>query len=103
MGTSSATVIFDEDDIPICALYGTYDGDVMGKNLNAFLKDFEIVNGLPINIDGKIANGMNDLAAQIIAHFKTGPGNFYLYAQDCEGDYNYQVKFSDGTAIVKEM
>ena len=43
----------------------------------------------------KIANGMDCLAAQIIAHFKNGPGDIYLMHPDTKDvweDYQYEVE-----------
>ena len=52
------------------------------------------------NLEGKIANGYGCLAAQIVAHFKTIPGNIYLYEcnddQDSWQDYTYTVYPKDG-------
>ena len=82
MGTRSLTVINSEwDDSEICVLYRQYDGypEGHGTDLLDFLKEMSIVNGIGSNSDGKkISNGMDCLAAQIVAHFKTEPGYFYL-------------------------
>ena len=43
-----------------------------------FLKDFRIVNGLRVGDKTRVANGAECLAAQLVAHFKTEPGNYYL-------------------------
>ncbi|MFN9961093.1 MAG: hypothetical protein ACK55I_49065, partial [bacterium] len=42
----------------------------------------------------RIANGMGCLAAQLVAHFKTEAGQFYLHSpeeKDCGQDYEYHV------------
>ena len=84
MGTRSLTVINSEwDDSEICVLYRQYDGypEGHGTDLLDFLKEMSIVNGIGSNSDGKkISNGMDCLAAQIVAHFKTEPGYFYINA-----------------------
>lgn len=96
MGTRSLTVVMDEYKKEICVLYRQFDGYPTGhgKELKDFLKGFQIVNGMSINQTGKTANGMDCLTAQLIAHFKKGPGNFYLYptgTRDCGEEYIYTI------------
>lgn len=96
MGTRSLTVIVDEQGKEIAVLYRQMDGqpDSHGKELVEFLRDMEMTQGL---VEGKTANGMNCLAAQIIAHFKTAPGGFYLYAagtRDAGEEYIYTVRMA---------
>ena len=54
-----------------------------------------IVNGIPVGNTGTIANGPECLAAQMIAHFKKGPGGIYLQSVNSEQhdcvDYVYGV------------
>ncbi len=95
MGTRCITVIKDEDNEEICVLYRQFDGslDAHGKDLVDFLRDKKMVNGMGAD-KTNIANGMGCLAAQIIAHFKTEPGNFYLYpagTRDCGEEYVYTI------------
>lgn len=95
MGTRSLTVIQDSGE-PICVLYRQFDGypEGHGKELAEFLSGFRIVNGYNPYYTAKIANGMNCLAAQIIAHFKKGVGDFYLYppkTNDVGEEYVYTV------------
>ena len=61
-------------------LYRQYDGYLCGAGLDIaeFLKDFRIVNGLRADDKTRVANGPSCLAAQLVAHFKTEPGNYYL-------------------------
>ena len=84
MGTRSLTVINNEwDNEEICVLYRQYDGYPQGHgtDLLNFLKDMHIVNGMNNkNMKLRISNGMDCLAAQIVAHFKQEPGYFYLQA-----------------------
>ena len=88
-------------------MYRHYDGYPKGHGIELaeFLRDFSVVNGLgdsaaydPDKV--KIANGYGCLAAQIIAHFKTIPGNIYLYECDDDQDswqnYTYTVYPKDG-------
>jgi len=83
MGTRSLTVINDAwDNEEICVLYRQYDGypEGHGKDLLNFLRGMDVVNGMGSDDGERISNGMDCLAAQIVAHFKTGPGYFYLNA-----------------------
>jgi hypothetical protein len=97
MGTRSLTIFKDEKGEEIAVMYIHYDGYLhgYGKKLAEFLQDIEITNGIPFPVpDKKFANGMNCLAAQVVAHFKTGVGNVYLYpAGKCNigEDYIYEV------------
>ena len=46
---------------------------------------------------------MDCLAAQLVAHFKTGPGGFYIYPADCDDEeYNYDVYVDYDINIVLE-
>ena len=70
-------------------MYRQYDGYPQGHGLELaeFLSDFTVVNGLGADsYRGKIANGSSCLAAQLVQHFKDGPGNVYLETLD-DGDH----------------
>ena len=108
MGTRSLTVLEMEDGTEIAVMYRQYDGypEGHGQELKEFLAGFEIVNGFGCGDDQPIkqANGMDCLAAQIIAHFKTDIGNIYLMpagTRDAGEEYIYTVKPSNGRAIVR--
>jgi len=83
-------------------MYRHYDGYPKGHGIELaeFLRDFRVVNGLGSKGGTKIANGYGCLAAQIVAHFKDGPGQIYLY--ECNDDqsswqnYTYTVYPKDG-------
>lgn len=95
MGTRSLTFVYDGQE-PIINMYRQYDGYPTGHGaeLAEFLSPFTLVNGLGINEDRKVANGMGCLAAQLVANFKDGAGGFYLYptsAVDCGQDYEYHI------------
>ena len=86
MGTRSLTVLYDtkypeQDAEEIAVLYRQFDGypDGHGAELDEFLKDMVIVNGISMSENRHIAYGGSCLAAQIIAHFKTEAGGFYLH------------------------
>lgn len=94
MGTRSLTFVYDDNEA-IINLYRQYDGYPVGhgRELADFLSPFTIVNGIGRKTEN-IANGMGCLAAQLVAHFKTEVGQFYLHpvsAKDCGQDYEYHV------------
>ncbi len=97
MGTRSLTVVMDGKD-EIMLLYRQLDGYPTGhgQDLKDFLAPFKICNGFGTEQSkGKWANGMGCLAAQIVAHFKDGIGQFYLYKPGARGfdeEYIYTVQ-----------
>lgn len=97
MGTRALTFVYDGDigEGAIINLYRQYDGypSGHGTDLALFLSRGRLVNGLS-GTDTTVFNGMGCLAAQLVANFKEGPGQFYLYpvtAVDCGQDYEYHV------------
>jgi hypothetical protein len=77
-------------------MYRQMDGypDGHGQELVDFLTGVKLVNGIPCGSKEVMANGMGCLAAQIVAHFKTDVGNFYLYppkTRDCGEEWIYTV------------
>jgi len=99
MGTRSLTFVFEsykDGDMPIVCVYRQYDGypSGHGAELAEFLSGFDIVNGFGEKRE-KLANGMGCLAAQLVAHFKTEVGQFYIHApnlgRDDGQDYEYHV------------
>lgn len=97
MGTRCLTFVYDDNSSTLVNLYRQFDGypDGHGLELAEFLNSFvAITNGIAVGEKRKTANGMGCLAAQMIAHFKTGCGGFYLHATDetdCWQDYEYHV------------
>ena len=104
MGTRCLTYVYDNNDKPIIKLYRQHDGypSGHGRELAEFLTSIkEITNGFSPSETRRIANGMGCLAAQLVAHFKTGAGGFYLYpvdVTDCGQDYEYHV-FTDRVGV----
>ena len=105
MGTRSLTKIIEswenksgkKESRPITCMYRQMDGYMEGHGLDlaSFLSQFTIVNGMSMDEERKIANGMDCLAAQMFAHFKNGPGNIYLQHPDTKEvweDYQYEVE-----------
>jgi hypothetical protein len=50
--------------------------------------------------DGEFANGLDCLAAQVIANFKEGAGDIYLCHPSDEGDYTYEITVEDDRAVL---
>ena len=70
MGTRSLTFVY-EGEKPIVNMYRQFDGypSGHGAELAEFLTSFdEVVNGLPVGDNRRLANGMGCLAAQMIAN-----------------------------------
>lgn len=104
MGTRSLTFIHDGDNAkPFVCMYRQMDGYPSGHGLELqqFLKPIHMVNGLGLGSE-HVANGAGCLAAQMVAHFKDGPGGIYLYAppsKDCGQDYEYHVYADENIGI----
>ncbi len=96
MGTRSLTLVYANNK-PIINLYRQYDGypEGHGSELAKFLNSIEeVTNGIRLGETRKTANGMGCLSAQLVAHFKTGVGGFYLTDVNHLGqgqDYEYHV------------
>lgn len=106
MGTRSLTFVHDgEDAKPFVCMYRQMDGYPSGHGLELqqFLKPISMVNGIGLKDDGLvIANGPGCLAAQMVAHFKDGPGGIYLKSvsdKDCGQDYEYHVYADENIGI----
>lgn len=80
MGTRSITCVLDKHGKKIIEMYKQYDGypEGLGAELQAFTASGTLVNG--IGRDAKVFNGMGCFAAQLVEHFKDGPGGIYLHA-----------------------
>ncbi len=106
MGTRCLTIVEEDGGAEICVLYRQYDGYPTGHGaeLKSFLEGIQIVNGLGLGNQTRTANGMDCLAAQLIAHFKTEPGGFYLYPagrRDCGEEYIYTVYTDAGNLMIR--
>ncbi len=109
MGTRSLTFVYtDHYDGEVCEpiinMYRQFDGypSGHGAELAGFLGSFEaVVNGISFDEKRKVANGMGCLAAQLVGHFKTDAGGFYLYpvsSKDCGQEYEYHI-YSDRITV----
>jgi hypothetical protein len=104
MGTRSLTYVFNDRNEAIVCMYRQYDGypSGHGSELAKFLNSGEVVNGLPMNANKRLFNGMSCLAAQMVDEFKEEAGGIYLHApilgRDDWQEYEYHV--SDNRVIV---
>jgi hypothetical protein len=107
MGTRSLTYVYNnykteagtKIEQPIICLYRQYDGYPTGHGaeLADYLNGMYVVNGLGIQNDQKVANGMGCLAAQLVSYFKKDEaGQFYLHAPELNRDdwqeYEYHIQ-----------
>ena len=107
MGTRSITRVHDagKDSKVILAVYRQMDGyfEGMGADLTTFLTDMSVVNGINLGKNPKkAANGMSCLAAQLVAHFKTGIGGIYIADIYQEEAYNYDIYIGVNDQLVLE-
>ncbi len=84
MGTRSLTIVkksLSQSTKELVVIYKQTDGypEGMGMKLANFLEGYKIINGIPPDPDPKSANGMHDLAAQLVAALMNGIGEIYLY------------------------
>lgn len=110
MSTRSLTYIYDNHTEPFFCMYRQSDGypSGLGQELHTFLAPFHIVNGLSSDDERKTANGAGCLAAQLVCHFKDGPGGVYLHmpllGQDMGQEYEYHLHIEDGEiALVRVL
>jgi hypothetical protein len=100
MATRCLTVVKDFDDKEICVLYRQSDGypEGHGKELEEFCARGIVVNGYQSK-DQTDFNGVGCFAAQMVAHFKTGIGGFYLEPVGTRGldeEFIYTVRCIKG-------
>ena len=104
MGTRSNTVVIEtghEKEQILLNLYRQMDGypSGQGKDLCDFLSTISMVNGIGLSNTRKVANGAGCLAAQLVAHFKEGAGDFYIAsptkgAAIGQNDYSYVIRIN---------
>jgi len=114
MSTRSITIVYNNDSQPLVCLYRQFDGypSGHGKELADFLTPVTLVT--PVNGIGltakrtakRTADGMDCLAAQLVAHFKKEVGGFYLMPlvknPDYGQEYEYHV-YSDMVLVNKVL
>jgi hypothetical protein len=109
MGTRSLTTVIQTGKwdgknykTKLMTMYRQMDGypSGMGLDLAKFLNGGKVVNGISLMHPDKstIFNGAGCLAAQLVAHFKEGPGGYYLHKPgqtNCGEEYRYEVIVDD--------
>ena len=102
MSTRCLTIMHDEEGKEIAVLYRHSDGypEGHGQELSQFLAGKRIKNGIGQgDTSDNMFNGMHCLAAALVAHFKDGSGQYYLYpagTRDIWEDYRYWVTGKPG-------
>jgi hypothetical protein len=93
MATRSLTKILNNNQL-VLTYTKHWDGypEGYGKDLATFLQAFKGVNGLNSDQPKKVYNGIGCLAAQIVAHFKDGPGDIYI-EPGSDYEFCYTVNF----------
>lgn len=97
MGTRSLTIVAEKESGKEClVMYRQMDGYPSGHGRELWQKfgRHKLVNGFSSQTSAEYANGMGCLAAQIVAAFKDGIGNFYLYpsrTRNCGEEYIYYL------------
>jgi hypothetical protein len=90
MGTRATTKFITEDGTVLVNMYRQCDGNPIwhGRELAEFLTGLRRIGCAgPTGT----ANGIHCLAAQVIAHFKTNPRDFYIVHPDQTEEWNYEV------------
>ena len=104
MGTRSLTYVFDQNYDAIVCMYRQFDGYPSGHGIELaeFLLSGEVVNGIPLNANKRLFNGMGCLAAQMIDSFKEDAGGIYLHAPSLDRDdwQDYEYHVSENRVIV---
>ncbi len=107
MGTRSITQVLDRNGDIIVSMYRQMDGypSGHGEELAKFLESGKMVNGITYGQTERIFNGIEDMAAKMVEHFKAGQdGSIYLFAprsreelaKDIYIEYVYTVYFASG-------
>lgn len=93
MGTRSLTYVYDGGE-PVVCMYRQFDGypSGHGAELAEFLLSGKMVNGLS-HKDEKVFNGVECLAAQMVARFKKGPGGIYLVVPELDADHDQEYEY----------
>ncbi len=92
MGTRG-TIHFIDGKRTIGSLYIQYDSypSGLGADLLKYFGQYRLCNGYGSAHDKNFANGIECLAAQVIAKLKTGIGNVYMTGSRDRQEYNYFI------------
>ena len=90
-------------NVTLINMYRQFDGH--GAELAAFLSTQRLTDGIPGRKsagEGKVwSNGPGCLAAQLVAHFKKGPGGIYIAGPSNWEEYNYTVEVGEYTNAIR--
>ena len=106
MGTRSTTRVVC-GNTTLVVLYRQFDGYISGHGaeLAAFLNTQRLTDVTPFRRsagEGKAwSNGPGCLAAQLVAHFKKGPGGIYIAEPGDWEEYNYTVEVGEYTNAIR--
>ena len=95
-----------EKPLLLLVIYQQFDGylEGVGEKLALWLKEFKIVNGLPLDpypTEFRLANGAECLFAQLVADWKKGPGNLYIYDHNARNEeFNYDIFVCDNVITI---
>tara|TARA_Y100000034_G_C6828617_1_gene373865 strand:- start:61 stop:549 length:489 start_codon:yes stop_codon:yes gene_type:complete len=108
MGTRSLTIVKDTQGREVLNMYRQYDGYPTGhgEEVADFLKEYTVVDGLPLGVKKKMFNGVGCMAASIVKHFKENAGGIYLNPagmRDCGEEYIYEVTVDSGRILLKVL
>lgn len=92
---SASTTIFDENNKALITLFRKHDGDFdhHAKELVKFLSEFTIVPLWQVRLPVKSAQGMGDLAAQLVKQFKVGIGADLSVSQHVAQQFHYEITY----------
>lgn len=100
MGTRANTVVIETGygkEFRLINIYRQFDGYPSGHGLDLceFISGITLCDGIGMSApDEKLANGAGCFAAQLVAHFKNGPGGIYIDAPSgkLDNDYTYLIR-----------
>lgn len=96
METASLTIMIDKDGKEIAVLYTPFYGSLSehGRELKSLLYGAREVDCVIPDMKENDFHGMECLAASVVAHFKDGVGEFYLYpngTRNLDEEYRYYL------------
>lgn len=110
MSTRALIRIYDEQGEEFCTIYKHWDGypGHLGSLLKSLLEDVRLVEGIPLDKNALVANGMYDLAAQLVYSLKRASpvGDVYIRAPGTRGvgeEFVYHIRPGKQGRVVMEI
>lgn len=102
MGTRATTTVLD-GTTPLVTTYRQMDGgpSCHGARLKEICDGMVVVDGYGHSTPEKAANGIECLAAQIVAQLKTGIGSIYIVRPGDEEEFDYRISVKKGVIHVR--